>query len=87
MGQYTYINQDTGVTVVLLRPVEQRNEPVTLTFERSPVPDPLGAVGVARRQPTAAEGVLAGYRQAEQEPGGLKSDYTAAQIKKVWAES
>lgn len=81
---YEYQNDETGLVAVVNRPVADRNKPLVLTFERRPVPSSMNRVGARLPEVTTGDRVLEGYRHAEQKPGGLRSEFSAKEIKQIW---
>lgn len=65
MPIYNYCHEETGLEIEFARPVEMRNEPFSLTFTRSRVPEKPGKIiGIAAS--TMADDSRRGYYDLEQ---------------------
>lgn len=90
MPLYEYGCPETGATIEMMRPVEDRNLPVVIdgaTYQRTKlIPDTLLVFGA---QPTEAESfdatVLKGYyRQEEQQGSRFRSSYSKKTLSRVF---
>jgi hypothetical protein len=81
MPIYEFHDPATEARVELRFPVGAAPDQITL--KRVRIPRHIGTIGVARK-PTSGDALLAGYRKAEEKPGGLPKrprGFTAEQIK------
>ena len=70
MPVYEYIDEQRGITVEEVRPVERRDEPLTITLRRKTVPTRIGLVaGGLVKEPTFKDTLRKAYHAREQELG------------------
>ena len=86
MPLYVYENQEHGVTVELVRPVEQRDEPVTITLQRRTAPERVGVVAGGIGETTFTDTIRNAYHTLEQERGSrFTTQHNPNVLKRIYA--
>lgn len=90
MPSYLYRCTQTRRELVLIRPVDRRDDPVTEEpgdFARVTVPQTITIRGAAADPWDMGAQVLAGFRKQEEREGArFQSEWTPEQIRAAWAE-
>lgn len=84
MPAYQYECPELGLTLTLLRPVDERDKPLRLI--RRTVPDSIAIAGAASNPHDPDAQMRAGFRRLE-ERGQLPRDFSVKQIKGALAAS
>ena len=86
MPLYEYENQEHGITVELVRPVERRDDPVTITLQRRTAPQRVGVVAGGIGEPTFEDTIRSAYHAREQELGSrFTPQHNPNVLKKIYA--
>lgn len=86
MPAYDYIDEETGLTITVRRPVADRNKPIVLRRSKT-IPDRVGVI-IAGSNTTESDfdkKIMRGYHRQECERGSsFRSGHSAETIKKTW---
>lgn len=91
MPSYLYRCKKTGRELVLIRPVDRRDDPVEESpgheYERVTVPESITIGGSAPDPFDMRTQVLRGWQKEEERQGArFNPEWSPAQIKKIWSE-
>ena len=85
MPLYAYEDKDTGLTVELRRPVEDRDKPIVLRRAKT-VPDKVSVLvpGASEAGDFNKKMMREHHKKEEREGSRFNSSFTKDQIKKAW---